>query len=251
MESLHPAKTRAESPTIVQAPNAPRAGRGRHGLHEGGGRSGSSLVAGPHGDAGDRRNSDAATTASICGATLRSMRIDRRGRVIRPRPPMASSMPRRPRAGDRRAGSGSGESPIQRGPKVLPNASPCRPDNASLPLACWSAARWPWSRYSPALRAIPRQSWPTARIGRGRLCVRVCAAGPNPRSDTPRSRPSVRPRPGGDSDRTTDWLVLAAGGAVISFGSVQRLGEPHPPPAHYVIWPLLASFDRQIRPGGV
>jgi cation diffusion facilitator family transporter len=37
-------------------------------------------------------------------------------------------------------------------------------------------------------------------------------------------------------------LVLAAGGAVISFGSVQRLGEPHPPPAHYVIWPLLASL---------
>ncbi len=37
-------------------------------------------------------------------------------------------------------------------------------------------------------------------------------------------------------------LVLAAAGAVISFGSVQRLGEPHAAPAHYVIWPLLASL---------
>jgi cation diffusion facilitator family transporter len=37
-------------------------------------------------------------------------------------------------------------------------------------------------------------------------------------------------------------LVLTAGGAVISFASVQRLGEPHPPPAHYVIWPLVASL---------
>jgi len=37
-------------------------------------------------------------------------------------------------------------------------------------------------------------------------------------------------------------LVLAAGGAVISFSSVQRLGEPHPLPQHFVIWPLLASL---------
>lgn len=37
-------------------------------------------------------------------------------------------------------------------------------------------------------------------------------------------------------------LVLTAGGALISFGSVQRLGEPHPAPAFYVIWPLLASL---------
>jgi len=37
-------------------------------------------------------------------------------------------------------------------------------------------------------------------------------------------------------------LVLTAGGALISFGSVQRLGEPHAAPARYVIWPLLASL---------
>ncbi|HEV3330477.1 MAG TPA: cation diffusion facilitator family transporter [Bryobacteraceae bacterium] len=37
-------------------------------------------------------------------------------------------------------------------------------------------------------------------------------------------------------------LVLTVGGALISFGSVQRLGTPHPGPARYVIWPLLVSL---------
>lgn len=37
-------------------------------------------------------------------------------------------------------------------------------------------------------------------------------------------------------------LVLTAGGALISFNSVQRLGEPHPGPARFVIWPLLVSL---------
>jgi cation diffusion facilitator family transporter len=37
-------------------------------------------------------------------------------------------------------------------------------------------------------------------------------------------------------------LILAAGGTLISFGSLERLGEPHPAPHSYVIWPLLASL---------
>jgi cation diffusion facilitator family transporter len=37
-------------------------------------------------------------------------------------------------------------------------------------------------------------------------------------------------------------LVLTAGGSLISFGSVQHLGQPHAPPAAFVIWPLLASL---------
>jgi cation diffusion facilitator family transporter len=37
-------------------------------------------------------------------------------------------------------------------------------------------------------------------------------------------------------------LILAAGGALISFGSLLRLGEPHPAPARFVIWPLLVSL---------
>jgi len=37
-------------------------------------------------------------------------------------------------------------------------------------------------------------------------------------------------------------LVLAAGGALISFGSVQHLGQPRIAPAGYVIWPLLISL---------
>jgi cation diffusion facilitator family transporter len=36
--------------------------------------------------------------------------------------------------------------------------------------------------------------------------------------------------------------VLTAGGALISFASVQHLGEARPAPRPYVIWPLLASL---------
>ena len=37
-------------------------------------------------------------------------------------------------------------------------------------------------------------------------------------------------------------LFLAAGGAVISYGSLLRLGLPRPPMATFVLWPLLASL---------
>ena len=37
-------------------------------------------------------------------------------------------------------------------------------------------------------------------------------------------------------------LFLAAGGAVISYGSLQRLGVHRPPMAGFVIWPLIASL---------
>jgi cation diffusion facilitator family transporter len=37
-------------------------------------------------------------------------------------------------------------------------------------------------------------------------------------------------------------LVLTAGGALISYGSLQRLGESRSTPANFVIWPLLASL---------
>lgn len=37
-------------------------------------------------------------------------------------------------------------------------------------------------------------------------------------------------------------LVLASGGALISFGSYVRLGQPHEPLRWFVIWPLLVSL---------
>ncbi|MBZ5586161.1 MAG: cation diffusion facilitator family transporter [Acidobacteriia bacterium] len=37
-------------------------------------------------------------------------------------------------------------------------------------------------------------------------------------------------------------LVLAAGGVLISYSSLERLGQPRKPLASYVIWPLVASF---------
>jgi len=37
-------------------------------------------------------------------------------------------------------------------------------------------------------------------------------------------------------------LVLASGGALISYGSYLRLGQPHEPLRWFVIWPLLASM---------
>jgi len=37
-------------------------------------------------------------------------------------------------------------------------------------------------------------------------------------------------------------LFLTAGGAVISFGSLQHLGQPRAPLASYVLWPLVASL---------
>jgi cation diffusion facilitator family transporter len=37
-------------------------------------------------------------------------------------------------------------------------------------------------------------------------------------------------------------LVLTAGGALISFASIEHLGESRPAPSAYVVWPLLASL---------
>jgi cation diffusion facilitator family transporter len=37
-------------------------------------------------------------------------------------------------------------------------------------------------------------------------------------------------------------LILTAGGALISFGSWERIGTPHEPLAIYVVWPLIASI---------
>ena len=37
-------------------------------------------------------------------------------------------------------------------------------------------------------------------------------------------------------------LVLTAGGALVSYGSIERLGKPSAPLASYVIWPLLVSL---------
>jgi cation diffusion facilitator family transporter len=37
-------------------------------------------------------------------------------------------------------------------------------------------------------------------------------------------------------------LILTAGGALISFGSLEHLGEPRLVPSSFVIWPLLASL---------
>src|SRR5215472_15045924 len=37
-------------------------------------------------------------------------------------------------------------------------------------------------------------------------------------------------------------LILTAGGALISYGSIMRLGQPQSPVARYVIWPLLLSL---------
>jgi cation diffusion facilitator family transporter len=36
-------------------------------------------------------------------------------------------------------------------------------------------------------------------------------------------------------------LVLSAGGAVISYGSLYKMGDRHPPIASYVVWPLVLS----------
>jgi cation diffusion facilitator family transporter len=41
-------------------------------------------------------------------------------------------------------------------------------------------------------------------------------------------------------------LVLTAGGALISYGSIERLGLPHQPLAVYVVWPLVASVGVKI-----
>jgi cation diffusion facilitator family transporter len=37
-------------------------------------------------------------------------------------------------------------------------------------------------------------------------------------------------------------LALTAGGALISFGSIERVGRPQPPVARFVIWPLVISL---------
>jgi cation diffusion facilitator family transporter len=37
-------------------------------------------------------------------------------------------------------------------------------------------------------------------------------------------------------------LVLIGGGALISYGSIRGIGQPHPPLANFVVWPLLLSL---------
>jgi cation diffusion facilitator family transporter len=37
-------------------------------------------------------------------------------------------------------------------------------------------------------------------------------------------------------------LILTAGGALISFGSLERIGTPHEPLAPFVVWPLVVSL---------
>jgi cation diffusion facilitator family transporter len=37
-------------------------------------------------------------------------------------------------------------------------------------------------------------------------------------------------------------MILTAGGTLISYGALQHLGEPRPPMASYVVWPLVASL---------
>jgi cation diffusion facilitator family transporter len=46
-------------------------------------------------------------------------------------------------------------------------------------------------------------------------------------------------------------LALAAGGAAISVISIQNLGQPKPPLAVYVIWPLLVSLAAKIAMAGL
>lgn len=44
-------------------------------------------------------------------------------------------------------------------------------------------------------------------------------------------------------------LILTAAGALISFGSFERLGQPHEPVAGYVVWPLLVSLTAKTSLG--
>jgi cation diffusion facilitator family transporter len=37
-------------------------------------------------------------------------------------------------------------------------------------------------------------------------------------------------------------LILSTGGALIAYGSIQRVGRPGPPVASFVVWPLAASL---------
>ena len=37
-------------------------------------------------------------------------------------------------------------------------------------------------------------------------------------------------------------LALTAGGALISYGALERVGRPQPPPSSFVIWPLILSL---------
>jgi len=41
-------------------------------------------------------------------------------------------------------------------------------------------------------------------------------------------------------------MVLTAGGALISYGSIERIGHPHQALAPFVVWPLLASMVVKI-----
>src|SRR6202166_1113333 len=41
-------------------------------------------------------------------------------------------------------------------------------------------------------------------------------------------------------------LALTAGGALITYGSIQRLGRPREPLGGYLVWPLIASMAAKM-----
>ena len=113
-----------------------------------------------------------------------------------------------------------------------------------------SRRAWPWSRSSAGLAGHS-----TAVVADGlESAGDVIASGFVLLGLTLAAKPADEDHPYGHGRVETltgllIGLVLTAGGALISWNSSERLGQPHEPLAAFVIWPLVDFARGQGRPG--
>ena len=216
-------------------------------LHEGGGRPDCAVAAGPHGNAGHRRLRPQRQPRVPAPALRDQRRIHRRRgalaagarRQVRrregrsPPSPNWASTPRRSTPHGHSAGS---------------DLESCRPINANRATRrrhrdAGLAARWPSSRSWPDCPGTPPRWSPTA-WNRPRD---VIASGFVLFGLTLAAKPADENHPYGHGRVETltgllIGLVLTVGGALISWNSIRRVGQPHEPLAAFVVWPLLLSI---------
>ena len=214
----------ARTPYIVEAlAGRRRADRGGHRLHEGGGRPGRAVAAGPHGDAGHRRLRPQRQPRIPAPAFRGQRRIHRRRGAFAPGA-RRQVRRRQGQGGLRRAGRRYREDRLPRGPEAAPGG--CMQTGQRVAAAGWrSAARWPLVKIFAGLAGHS-----TAVVADGlESAGDVFSSGFVLLGLTLAAKPADENHPYGHGrveilTGLLIGLVLTAGGALISYGSVRAAG---------------------------
>src|ERR1035437_2170154 len=184
--------------------------------------------------------SAAATTASTCGSISRSMPSRSPPRRSRDWRAMASSTPGKPA----RPSPSWGATPKRSTPRAPDEPHAHRPTCRHCRDGGQRLARCRQDRRRP-LRPFHRRGCGWAGIGGGggwcwRCFVLLLLARPADEN---------HPYGHGRAEILTGLLIglaLTAAGALISYDSLRRLGQPHMMLAAYVVWPLAASLLAKV-----